>query len=511
MLTGNNGGVAAALASGASLDLTVNTETLTNSADNAWAALKAEHGSIRINGTDPSINVNIYGLGAAGDWAILPEFTVNAFYAENGLVTADGETWTEDMVNLTYAGFANLVYDISKKLSDDGKLFQIHFTKQGDSPLKDFASTDNQQGAADSLWAVTSSPENITPDMMEFLNAMGNAQAMGNAEAIRSALSSYAGSGITALHSAQKGALRDQVLHLRNRLSQMGVSPQYIHDDLPGFNAWIEGEGGYRRLDDRTDESGYKLSTWGGTFGFDVTCSDSFVWGAAFSASYGDLDAYMANGDLDSYYGNLFFRIQSGRWAHNIILTCGWNDASLDRTTGIPGAGMYTMHGSTSGSSYGAFYEGTYDLYLNENNTSALQPLVNASVYRSRMDGFTESGGLGMNVDDMDSTFGTVGLGARLRGELSANLTGRASLGELRVQVVQLLGDRDTAAVLAPAGIPGAGFRVNGAREGATGVQVGAGITIPVGYTGSVFADVNADFRSRANSFNGSIGYRLTF
>ena len=42
-------------------------------------------------------------------------------------------------------------------------------------------------------------------------------------------------------------------------------------------------------------------------------------------------------------------------------------------------------------------------------------------------------------------------------------------------------------------------------------MQVGAGITIPVGYTGSVFADVNADFRSRANSFNGSIGYRLTF
>ena len=26
------------------------------------------------------------------------------------------------------------------------------------------------------------------------------------------------------------------------------------------------------------DESGYKLNTWGGTFGFDVTCSDSFVW-----------------------------------------------------------------------------------------------------------------------------------------------------------------------------------------------------------------------------------------
>lgn len=510
VLTGNNGGVAADLASGSTLDITVNTETLARTADNAWASVKAENGSIRITGAEPSINVSIYGLGTAGDWAILPEFTVNALYAENGLVTADGDTWTADMVNLTYAGFANLVYGIDKLVSGDGKLFQVHFTKLGDSPLKGYASTDNQKAAAGSLWAVTSSPENITPAMLEFLNAVGTAQALGDAGTIQSALSSYAGSGVTALHSAQKGALKDQMLHLRNRLTQTGASTQYINDDLPRFNAWIEGEGGYRKLDDRTDESGYKLNTWGGTFGFDVTCSDSFVWGAAFSASYGDLDAYMANGDLDSYYGNLFFRIQSGRWAHNVILTYGWNDASLDRTAGVPGA-LYTMHGSTSGSSYGAFYEGTYDLYLNENKTSVFQPLANASVYRSRMDGFTESGGLGMSVDDMESTYGTVGLGGRLRGELSSNLAGRACMGELRAQVVQNLGDRKAVAALTPVGAPGAGFRVNGSREGATGLQVGAGLTIPVGYTSSVFADVNADFRSRASSINGSIGYRMTF
>lgn len=510
VLTDNNGGVAADLASGSTLDITVNTETLARTADNAWASVKAENGSIRITGAEPSINVSIYGLGTAGDWAILPEFTVNALYAENGLVTADGDTWTADMVNLTYAGFANLVYGIDKLVSGDGKLFQVHFTKLGDSPLKGYASTDNQKATAGSLWAVTSSPENITLAMLEFLNAVGTAQALGDAGTIQSALSSYAGSGVTALHSAQKGALKDQVLHLRNRLTQMGASTQYINDDLPRFNAWIEGEGGYRKLDDRTDESGYKLNTWGGTFGFDVTCSDSFVWGAAFSASYGDLDAYMANGDLDSYYGNLFFRIQSGRWAHNVILTYGWNDASLDRTAGVPGA-LYTMHGSTSGSNYGAFYEGTYDLYLNENKTSVFQPLANASLYRSRMDGFTESGGLGMSVDDMESTYGTVGLGGRLRGELSSNLAGRACMGELRAQVVQNLGDRKAAAALTPVGAPGAGFRVNGSREGATGLQVGTGLTIPVGYTSSVFADVNADFRSRASSVNGSIGYRMTF
>lgn len=511
VLTGNNGGVAAQLASGASLDLTVNTETVSLSATGNWAAIQANNGSIQINGAQPSINVNIYGLGTAGDWAILPQFTINALYAENGLVTADGTSWTADMVNLTYAGFANLVYDIDKELSNEGKLFQVHFTKLGDSPLKEYAATDNQKGAVDSLWAVISSSRNINSGMMEFLNAVGTAQAAGDAGAIQSALSSYAGSGITALHSAQKGALKDQVLHLRNRLTQSGASLQYVNDDLPRFNAWIEGEGGYRKLNDQGDKSGYKLNSWGGTFGFDVTCSDSFVWGTAFSASYGDLDAYMSSGDLDSYYGNLFFRLQSGRWAHNVILTYGWNDASLDRTAGIAGAAMYSMHGSTSGSSYGAFYEGTYDLYLNENKSSVFQPLVNASVYKSRMDGFTESGDLGMSVEDMDSTYGTVGLGARLRGELSSNLTGRASMGELRLQVVQNLGDRKTAASLAPNGTAGAGFRVHGSEEGSTGVQIGAGLTIPTGYTSSVFADVNADFRSRSSSVNASLGYRLSF
>ncbi|MCC8147847.1 autotransporter domain-containing protein [Akkermansia sp.] len=511
VLTGNNNGVAANLASGASLDLTVNTETIASSANSGWAAIQANDGSIQINGAQPSINLNIYGLGTAGDWAILPEFTINALYATGGLVTDGGTSWTEDMVNLTYAGFANLVYDIDKKISEDGKSFQVHFTRLGDSPLKEYAATDNQRGAVDSLWAVLSSPQNINSGMMEFLNAVGNAQAAGNAGAIQSALSSYAGSGITALHSAQKGALKDQVLHLRNRLTQSGASLQYVNDDLPRFNAWIEGEGGYRKLNDQGDKSGYKLNSWGGTFGFDVTCSDSFVWGAAFSASYGDLDAYMASGNLDSYYGNLFFRLQSGRWAHNVILTYGWNDASLDRTAGMAGAGMYSMHGSTSGSSYGAFYEGTYDLYLNENKSSVFQPLVNASIYKSRMDGFTESGDLGMSVEDMDSTYGTVGLGARLRGELSSNLTGRASMGELRLQVVQNLGDRKTAASLAPNGTAGAGFRVHGSEEGSTGVQIGAGLTIPTGYTSSVFADVNADFRSRSSSVNASLGYRLTF
>lgn len=309
-------------------------------------------------------------------------------------------------------GFANLVYDIGKVLSGDGKLFQVQFTKLGDSPLKGYASTDNQKTAVDSLWAVTSAPQDISPAMMEFLNAVGNAQAAGDTGTIQSALSSYAGSGITALHSAQKGALKDQVLHLRNRITHMGASLQYVNDDLPRFNTWIEGEGGYRKLDDRMDESGYKLNTWGGTFGFDVTCSDSFGVGR------GLLRQLRGSGRLQGQRKPGLLLRQPvlappirplGPQPHS-HLRMEWTPPSTG-TAGVAGTDMYSMHGSTSGSSWGAFYEGTYDLYLNENRTSVFQPLVNGSIYKSRMDGFTETGGLGMSVEDMDSTYGTVGLG----------------------------------------------------------------------------------------------------
>ena len=33
------------------------------------------------------------------------------------------------------------------------------------------------------------------------------------------------------------------------------------------FHMWMEGTGSYAQLDTKGDESGYKLTTWGGTFG----------------------------------------------------------------------------------------------------------------------------------------------------------------------------------------------------------------------------------------------------
>ncbi|PNC82192.1 hypothetical protein CXU01_02290 [Akkermansia muciniphila] len=118
----------------------------------------------------------------------------------------------------------------------------------------------------------------------------------------------------------------------------------------------------------------------------------------------------------DSYYASLFGRYQDRRWAHTLILTGGWNDAKLNRTVNY-GEGSYGTQGSTSGWGFGAMYELTYDVYLNENRSSVLQPLFNASVVTTRMDGYEETGAgnAGLNVGRQDWTTGTLALGGRAR------------------------------------------------------------------------------------------------
>lgn len=508
----NNAGTAAEFQSGTTIGITVDRDGVDAGMNSGtWAYIKAGAGSIELSGNFP-LNINLYGLGSYGDWSILPTFDVNILYAENGLIMAGapGSSWTADQINLQYAGFANIVFDIETSVVG-GKLLTTHFESHVSNPFLSYSTDDNQVAAANALWKAATHASSLGQEMLEFTNSMGDALRAGSTSDIQQGLSSFAGSGITSLHAAQKGAMQSQVLDIRNRVSRMGLSPDYQYDHLPVFNAWVSGNGGYQKLNDSSDASGYSLNTWGGTAGFDLNCSESVTVGAAFSANYGDLSGYMSSGKLDSYYGNLFFRAQSGRWGHQVILSYGQDDATLNRTIKGPGNRIYSTNGSTDGSSYGAFYEGTYDIYMNEEKTSMFQPMVNASIYQSSISGFTEKGGLGMRVEDMDSTYGKIALGGRLMGVLGSNIFGREVTGECRLLVAQEIGDRRASADVSPVGAPGIGFRVNGSEAGSTAVQVGAGISIPVGYQGSIFADVDAEFRSRMNSVGGSVGYRMTF
>ncbi|WP_418174860.1 autotransporter domain-containing protein [Akkermansia sp.] len=433
------------------------------------------------------------------------------------LMTADaidGMAEGESMSVGTSGLFA--VYYKDATMVREGNNIVLNATVQQDNIFKPAVNSHNSGAGSELLWGARNNLD-ATSQLGQVMNAISTMVTGSNPDLAGAsrALAAVAGSTVNALGTAQKDALRDQMGWIRNRTTLMGVNPAYVNDDLPYFHMWMEGTGSYAKLDTKGDESGYQLTTWGGTVGMDVDLSDHFTMGAAFTANYGDLTASAADsadGHLDSYYANLFGRYQSKRWAHTLILTGGWNDAKLNRTVNY-GEGSYRTQGNTNGWGFGAMYELTYDVYLNEDRSSILQPLANASVVTTHMDGYTETGAgnAGLNVGKQEWTTGTVALGGRWMGLVGSNIFGREALAEFRVNAAQDMGDRRGETNVALLGNPGFMQSVRGAKVGTTALQIGAGLSVPVGTQGTVFINGNADFRDGANSVNGSVGYRYDF
>ena len=423
----------------------------------------------------------------------------------NGTIDLGENTLTVGGLFLTYYKNAHLV--------QEGDKVVLKAEEQTDNIYAGVADTANSMAGANLLWHAARHGS-IDQAVTDFLGALNN-NMLNNPSAARRSLAAMAGSTVNALGTAQRDALRDQMGWIRNRTTLMGVNPAYVNDDLPRFHMWMEGTGSYAKLDTRGDESGYQLTTWGGTVGVDADLSDRLTVGAAFTASYGDLTAGAADsadGHLDSYYASLFGRYQDRRWAHTLILTGGWNDAKLNRTVNY-GEGSYGTQGSTSGWGFGAMYELTYDVYLNENRSSVLQPLFNASVVTTRMDGYEETGAgnAGLNVGRQDWTTGTLALGGRWMGLVGSNIFGREALAEIRVNAAQDLGDRRGETNVSLLGNPGFAQSVRGAKVGTTALQLGAGLSVPVGTKGTIYVNGNADIRDGSSALNGSIGYRYDF
>ena len=432
------------------------------------------------------------------------------FKTTDGALVSLGDNVTlQDMI------LSSLYENLSLTTNDSMTAIILTGTARTENIFRDSSLTRNAATGADLLWNSRYHMEEGTT-LRDFYTSVLLSQNAGDYSGAARKLAAAAGSTVTSLGIAQRDSLRDQMGWIRNRVAQMGVNPAYVHEDMPYFHMWMQGTGSYAKLDTKGDESGYELTTWGGTVGMDVDINDSFTAGAAFTANYGSLTANAADtadGDLDSYYVNLFARYQSRKWSHLLILTGGWNDAKLTRTVDY-GSGSYQAHGSTTGAGFGAMYELAYDIALNEDKSVILQPLFNASIVTTRMDGYSESGSAGnagLRVEDQELTTAAVAVGARLSGLMGSNVFGREALGEIRVNVSQDMGDRRGQANVGFLADPSYTRPVYGAKVGSTAFQAGVGLSVPVGTQGVIFVDGNADIRSGSSSINGSIGYRYNF
>ena len=324
-------------------------------------------------------------------------------------------------------------------------------------------------------------------------------------------LASVAGASTAVLGMAAMGDVERQLRAIRNRTTTMGVDQSVANDDMPYFNAWINAEGDMSELNSDGTAGGYKLNSWGGTVGFDVDFCPTLTAGMAMTAMYGDLDATgadTATGNMDSYYLSVFARYAPSAWTHTFVATVGTSDISLDRTV----AGAQTQ-GETNGMSFGLMYEVGHVIALDEDATACLQPVFNVTWKHSTVDGYTEKGGdLALEVGEQTMDTVTFGLGARLQAIVGESMYNRTSILEARVLAKLDAGDRKGSSDVALTAVPGVQSSVESAEMGAFGIELGAGLTIPMGQDGgSIFMDASVELRGDYTNANGTVGYRINF
>ena len=349
-------------------------------------------------------------------------------------------------------------------------------------------------------------------DLAAVMNALDNgAYTAGEADRILAAMS---GASHAAMGAAWSRDVDRQLRAIRNRTTSMGVAECVVNEDMPFINVWINAEGDYTKLNNDGTLAGYKLSSWGGTVGVDVDFTNRFTAGVAFTYMNGDFtscSADQASGDLDRYYVSLFARYNHRAWTHTLVGTFGWADTSLDRTVNYAG-GSYRTTGGSDGSAFGLLYEVGYTWALNESATTCLQPIANVMFRHSNLGGYNESGSdAALSYGDSDSDVVTFGLGARLQRAAGSTFYNRTTLWEGRLLFKADAGERSSYSNARFLGVQGS-RSIKSARYGACGLEIGAGVIIPVGSDAdSLFFDVSAEFRGSYSEVNGVFGYRVNF
>ncbi len=390
----------------------------------------------------------------------------------------------------------------------DGKSLVINVSS--DNVYAQLADNDNSMTGANILRDVAVDPQTPDQKVIDLLNALEAATSVEEGNRI---LAAAVGSSAMALGSALAGDIERQLSTIRNRTTTMGVVPGAA-TDLPYVNAWINAEGDYRSMDADGMLPGYTLSSYGGTVGVDVDCTDHLTVGLAVTAMYGDFEADAADeaeGDFDTMYVSAFARYNQRRWVHTFVATVGTMDATLERNVSFSGGG-YSTEGETSGSAFGFMYELGYTMPMDEDATCCLQPLVNLTWRHASVDAFDEEksdGALSFGEQSYDAI--TLGLGARLQATVGENSFNRSSLFEARALLKFELGDNQSEGDVSFLGRTKTGTLVS-AEQGAVGIELGAGIIIPVSAeSGSLFLDGSFEFRSSCTSLNAVLGYRVNF
>ncbi|MBQ8377134.1 MAG: autotransporter outer membrane beta-barrel domain-containing protein [Akkermansia sp.] len=340
------------------------------------------------------------------------------------------------------------------------------------------------------------------------------------------ALAAAAGASVAVLGQALSGDVERQLRAIRNRavsssitscdtitvtaLDEKGNEVRTTTTKPDKFSVWVNAEGNRTEQDADGTAAGYTLTSWGGTLGAGMQVNQQLTLGLALTAMSGNLKSDgpdRLKGDMETTYLSAFAQYLSGAWNHSFIGTVGTMDTDYDRTVNHA-ASSYTADGDTDGTAFGLMYELSRKFALS--SASSISPVFNISYRHTDVDGYAErNSDAAVSVDDQSLDTVTVGLGARYEATVGQQTLNRACAFEARALAKYDFGDRQTDTEV---GFIGQATRANieSAELGAFGVELGAGISVPVG-PGSIFADGSVELRSEYTNANATVGYKIQF
>ena len=436
----------------------------------------------------------------------------------NGMLTFNGSTETENVSS------ADNSLEYTLAWNDDSTVLTLTIQGVAWEPSSTYVTdqvkptTHNGRAGVELMTEVylNSQPQTDAPDgaLAGILNAVDAATATDRD------MAAVAGASTAALGMALSGDVERQLSAIRNRsMAGNNANTTTLADEKSGlvdtasparFFAWVNAEGNRAEQDADSTAAGYTLTSWGGTLGAGMQVNDKLSLGLALTAMYGNLQSDAPDslkGDMDTTYVSAFARYNKGKWSHAFIGTVGTMEADYKRTVSHA-AGSYSTTGDTDGTALGLMYEVSREMQLS--NGSSLSPVFNIAYRHTEVDSYNESGAdAALNVGKQSMDTVTAGAGARYAAVVGQRMLNRACGFEARALVKYDLGDRQSTT---STGFINRATRagIESAEVGAFGVELGAGISVPVG-TGSIFADAAVELRSDYTNFNAAVGYRVQF
>lgn len=329
-----------------------------------------------------------------------------------------------------------------------------------------------------------------------------------------SGMGASASSFYTAL-SAQVQDVTQHVNSVRNRVELL--SPVMYDDWNKGgiYNVWAGGINHYRDVKSDFQSPGYEMTSWGGELGCAIPLSESFMMGVGFAYTFTDVQVKdgWGNNESDTYNVDFFARYRKDALTITGVLTGGFTNAEFHRNQLVKNE-FTTSNSSTDGNQFMGTLEAGYDFYLNDEKSWILQPLVNLTAGRAKLDGLRETGDLknaGLMIGSQSYNMFSAGIGAKIAYQYKNAVSDQPGRVELKAMYVNDMGDVDFKVNGRFIGAPEREFNLNGVSNERSAAIVSAGWIAPISAYGQFFVDAGCEFRKDQNGVNSTVGFSFQF